>query len=62
MTAKDNPCGDQSLWGPQLQRRCSSITAWREPCFGEKVEELKKIQKRIRKDYRLALDLYDTGV
>lgn len=34
----------------------------REPCFGVKIEELKKIQKRIKKDYRLALDLYDTGV
>jgi 3-methyladenine DNA glycosylase AlkD len=33
-----------------------------EPLFGVKVEELKKIQKRIKKDYRLALDLYDTGI
>src|SRR5438132_11265357 len=33
-----------------------------EPCFGVKVEHLKKIQKRIKKDYRLALDLYDTGI
>src|SRR5262245_64485060 len=33
-----------------------------EPCFGVKIEELKKIQKRVKKDYRLALDLYDTGV
>lgn len=32
------------------------------PCYGVKIEELKKIQKRIQKDYRLALDLYDTGV
>jgi 3-methyladenine DNA glycosylase AlkD len=34
----------------------------REPTFGVKVEELKKIQKRVKKDYRLALALYDTGV
>src|SRR5262247_2963419 len=34
----------------------------KEPCFGVKIEDLKKIQKRIKKDYRLALDLYDTGV
>jgi 3-methyladenine DNA glycosylase AlkD len=34
----------------------------REPFFGVKVEHLKKIQKRIKKDYRLALDLYDTGI
>jgi hypothetical protein len=34
----------------------------KEPCYGVKIEDLKKIQKRIKKDYRLALDLYDTGV
>ena len=33
-----------------------------EPCFGVKIEDLKKIQKRIKKDYQLALDLYDTGI
>src|SRR5436190_16079789 len=33
-----------------------------EPCFGVKIEELKKIQKSVKKDYRLALALYDTGV
>jgi 3-methyladenine DNA glycosylase AlkD len=33
----------------------------REPFFGVPIGELKKIQKRIKKDYRLALDLYDTG-
>jgi 3-methyladenine DNA glycosylase AlkD len=33
-----------------------------EPFFGVKIEELKKIQKRIKKDYQLALDLYNTGI
>ena len=33
-----------------------------EPLLGVKIEELKKIQKRIKKDYQLALDLYDTGI
>ena len=33
-----------------------------EPCYGVKIEELKKIQKRIKTDYQLALDLYDTGI
>lgn len=33
-----------------------------EPCFGVKIEELQKIRKRIRRDYRLALELYDSGV
>ena len=33
-----------------------------DPLFGVKIDELKKIQKRIKKDYKLALDLYDTGI
>lgn len=33
----------------------------REPCFGVKIGDMKKIEKRIKKDYQLALDLYDTG-
>ena len=32
-----------------------------EPCFGVKISELQKIVRRVKKDYRLALDLYDTG-
>jgi len=33
----------------------------KEPCFGVRISDLKKIQKRVKKDYQLALDLYDTG-
>jgi 3-methyladenine DNA glycosylase AlkD len=33
-----------------------------DPMFGVKIEHLKKIQKRVKKDYQLALDLYDTGI
>lgn len=33
-----------------------------EPVFGVKIEELKKFQKRIKKDYQLARELYDTGI
>jgi 3-methyladenine DNA glycosylase AlkD len=34
----------------------------KEPFFGVSIEELKKIQKRVKKDYQLALDLYATGI
>jgi 3-methyladenine DNA glycosylase AlkD len=34
----------------------------KEPCFGVKIEDMKKIQKRVKKDYQLALDLFDTGI
>jgi 3-methyladenine DNA glycosylase AlkD len=33
----------------------------KEPCFGVKIEELKKIQKKVKKDYQLALDLFKSG-
>ncbi len=33
----------------------------KEPFFGVKVEQLKTIQKKIKKDYQLAKDLYATG-
>ena len=29
--------------------------------FGVKVEDLKKIQKKVKKDYQLSLELFDTG-
>src|SRR5437016_5288864 len=34
----------------------------KEPFFGVKIEDLKKIQKRIKKNYQLALDLFETGI
>ena len=33
----------------------------KEPFFGVRVGDMKKIQKRIKKDYALSLELYDTG-
>jgi 3-methyladenine DNA glycosylase AlkD len=33
-----------------------------EPVLGVKIEELKKIQKRVKKDHALAMELYDTGI
>ena len=34
----------------------------KEPCLGVKIEDMKKIQKRVKRDYQLAQDLYDTGI
>jgi len=34
----------------------------KEPFYGVKIEDLKKIQKRVKKDHKLALELYDTGI
>ena len=34
----------------------------REPFYGVPVGDLKKIQKRVKRDHALALELYDTGI
>jgi 3-methyladenine DNA glycosylase AlkD len=34
----------------------------KEPFYGVRIGDLKKIQKKIKKDYTLALELYDTGI
>ena len=33
-----------------------------EPVYGVKIEELKKIQKQVKTDQELAVELYDSGV
>jgi 3-methyladenine DNA glycosylase AlkD len=48
--------------GSDSYRKVLSNHGIPDPCFGVKIEDLKKIQKRIKTDYQLALDLYDTGV
>lgn len=60
MTAKEildeiRPLGSESY------RRVMFKHGIREPVFGVKISDLQKIVKRIRKDYRLALELFDTG-
>ena len=61
MTAKEileelNPLGREGY-----KRILFNNYGVKEPCFGVAIGELKKFQKRIKKDYQLALDLCDTG-
>lgn len=48
--------------GSESTKRVLMKHGAKEPFFGVKIEHLKKIQKRIKMDYQLALDLYDTGI
>src|SRR5687767_10263708 len=48
--------------GQESTRKVLRNHGIKEPLLGVKVEELKKIQKRVKKDHQLALDLYDTGI
>ena len=60
MTAKEILAELKPL-GSDSYKKVMSNHGVKEPCFGVKVSDLQKIQKRIKKDYQLALDLYDTG-
>jgi hypothetical protein len=60
MTAKEilaelKPLGSESYKKVMLNHGV------KEPFFGVKIGDLQKIQKRLKKKYQLALDLYDTG-
>ena len=61
MTAKELLDELQSLGSESYKKMLMNNYGVKEPCFGVKIGDLKKIQKRIKKDYQLALDLYDTG-
>ncbi len=61
MTAKEILQELKPLGRESYKRVLTNNHGVKEPCFGVAASELKKIQKRIKKDYQLALDLYDTG-
>jgi 3-methyladenine DNA glycosylase AlkD len=61
MTAKEIVAELKKLGTAQTKKTWMNHGA-QEPCFGVKIEDMKKIQKRIKTDYQLALDLYDTGI
>jgi 3-methyladenine DNA glycosylase AlkD len=61
MTAKDI-VAELKKFGTEQTKKMWLTHGAKEPCFGVKVEDMKKIQKRVKMDYQLALDLYDTGI
>lgn len=60
MTAKEILAEIKPL-GSDSYKKVMLTHGVKEPLFGVKISDLQKIQKRIKKDYQLALDLYDTG-
>lgn len=61
MTANDIVAELKALASAQTKKSWMTHGA-REPYLGVKVADMKKIQKRIKTNYQLALDLYDTGI
>src|SRR6516225_3006161 len=58
MTAKEIIAELKRLGTEQTKKMWMKHGA-QEPCLGVKVEDMKKIQKRVKMDYQLALDLSD---
>ena len=61
MTAQEVVDELKALGKPSIKKVLISHGA-REPFFGVSIEDLKKLQKRIKKDHALALELYETGI
>jgi 3-methyladenine DNA glycosylase AlkD len=61
MTAKEILAELQPLGSESCKKMLMKNHGVKEPCFGVKIGDLKKIHARIKKDYGLAIDLYDTG-
>ena len=61
MSAKDIVAELKKLGNAQTKKTWINHGA-QEPCLGVKIADMKKIQKRVKMDYQLALDLYDTGI
>src|SRR5450432_2441115 len=61
MTAKEI-VDELRLLGNEKTKKSWMTHGAQEPCLGVKVEDMKKIQKRVKMDYTLALYLYDTGI
>jgi len=61
MTAKDIVAELKKLGNAKTKKMWMTHGA-QEPCLGVKIEDMKKIQKRVKMDYQLALDLYETGI
>ena len=61
MTAQDVLDELRPLGSERYKRMMMKNYGVKEPCFGVKIGDMKKIAKRIKKDHRLALDLYATG-
>lgn len=61
MTAKEIIAQLKPLGKESYRRVLTQNHGVREPVFGVAISELKQFQKRLKRDYQLALDLYASG-
>lgn len=61
MATKTEIMAELKSLGDANTKRTHMRHGTKEPCYGVKVQHLKTIQKRLKKDHKLALELYKTG-
>lgn len=61
MTAKEVVAELERLGNPQTKKTWINYGA-QEPCFGVKIEDMKRMLKSVKGDTPLALEVYDTGI
>ncbi len=61
MATKTEIMAELKSLGDATTKRTHVRHGAQEPCYGVKVQHLKDIQKRIKRDHKLALQLYKTG-
>jgi 3-methyladenine DNA glycosylase AlkD len=61
MTAKEVLDELKKMGTPAIKKVLMNHGA-KEPFYGVKVQDLKKIQKKVKKDYKLSMELYKTGI
>lgn len=61
MSADDILAELESMGSESTKRMLMKNHGVKEPCFGVKIGDMKKIVKRVKRDYQLALDLYASG-
>jgi 3-methyladenine DNA glycosylase AlkD len=61
MTAEEILSELKALGSESYKKMMMTNYGVKEPCFGVKIGDMKKIEKRIKKNYQLALDLYKSG-
>ena len=61
MTSKEIISELEKMGSPSIKKTLLNHGA-KEPFFGVKISDLKPLQKKIKKDYKLSMELYDSGI
>ncbi|MDN5200309.1 DNA alkylation repair protein [Fulvivirgaceae bacterium BMA10] len=62
MMTVDEILSELKAYGNQSTKKVLMNHGVKEPFYGVKIQDMKKIVKKVKKDYERSLELYDTGI